>query len=224
MPATLADGAAIADRTLDATEVIWAGEDLLPPGAYIQLMFSKHGRFDVNASGCHYMNGRYAVERGRLLGAEVEARLIGCGEVRDDRDWWFARLLASEPQIGIDGTEVLLASEDVRVRLADHFEVATWELDPAFELGPERRTLHLLVLEGACASGQSPEGRILEPVVEYRPDHIAVEIRIRTLAEAVCPGNAPYPFTVELSEPVGNRRLSGGGSPIVPPVTPTPGG
>lgn len=220
---TPADRAAIADRTLDVTEVSPNAADLFPRGSFIQISFFGHGTFDLNASECHYASGRYAVENGRLHVAGVDAKVIGCGEVRDGRDWWFNRLLASEPDVLVEGDRVALAGADVSVTLIDHFEVATWELDPAFPLGPESRTLHLLVLEGACASGQSPEGRILDPIIGYEPDQITVEIRIRTMVNANCVGNAPYSYTVQLDEPVGDRWLSVGGRRIrAPEAVPTP--
>lgn len=119
---------------------------------------------------------------------------------------------------------VWLANAETLVGMTDHAERAIWELGPGFEITPETRTLHLLVTETACASGQSPEGRILEPTIGYSANAISISINMRVFGGAVnCIGNAPYPLTVELSEPVGDRRLIEGAS--LPPdveTTPTP--
>jgi hypothetical protein len=76
---------------------------------------------------------------------------------------------------------------------------------------PESSSLHVLVVEAACASGQSPEGRILDPIVEYQATRIRITIWIRRLpGTQTCQGNFGYPTTVELSQPVGARTLVDG--------------
>jgi heat shock protein HslJ len=198
----------LANRTYRVTSVLVGGQEMFAPGSFIELGLSEHGTLDVNASGCHYASGRYSVSDGRLSVADLDARVAGCGEVRDGRDWWFAQVLAAEPLASVDGARVLLRAADILVVLEAKAGEAWWELDPDFPLDPETRTLHLLVVEAACASGQSPEGRIQEPVVDYRQEVILIGITIRSLGpSANCMGNPRYPLTVELSEPLGDRRV-----------------
>lgn len=74
--------------------------------------------------------------------------------------------------------------------------------------------IHGLLEERSCASGASPEGRILGPVIEYQPDVIVVTFKVREVG-GMCPGNPQFPVTIQLSEPLGTRGLFDGG--VTPP-------
>lgn len=88
---------------------------------------------------------------------------------------------------------------------------ATWRLSPDEAPTSDSRTIRVLLTERACASGRSPEGRVLEPQIEYRVDAIFITLRVRSRAGAQeCPGNPEYPLTIELGEPLGDRALVDG--------------
>lgn len=101
------------------------------------------------------------------------------------------------------------------------FGPATWALDGA-DPAPPDTTFTAHVTEVACASGQSSEGRVQEPVVTYLEDVIIVTFFVEPL-EGVqdCPGNPPTPVEVQLEEPVGDRQLLDGG--VWPPRLPVEG-
>jgi hypothetical protein len=98
--------------------------------------------------------------------------------------------------------------------------VADWWIDPSVQrIGPDDRVISALVLENACASGRTAEGRILPPSVEYGAEVVVVTITVRSLSNADCPGHPPTPYTFELDEPLGERSLVDGGR--FPPGDPT---
>jgi hypothetical protein len=73
--------------------------------------------------------------------------------------------------------------------------------------------------ERACAGGQPPNGRVLAPVVVYRPDAIVVTIAVVTIpGDSDCEGNPSVPITIQLTEPLRDRLLLDGGT--VPPRVP----
>jgi hypothetical protein len=97
--------------------------------------------------------------------------------------------------------------------------LARWHL--AEDPSPSDQTLSLLVHEIECASGQSAEGRISEPAVEYREDAIIITMRVERRSDSEdCPGNPDTPYTLELTEAVGTRTLFDGGQ--TPPAAPEP--
>jgi hypothetical protein len=99
-------------------------------------------------------------------------------------------------------------------------KVARWAPAPDADVGPEVTTIPILVNEMECASGQSAEGRVLEPAVDYRDDAVVVTVRVIPLGGAqTCPGNPNTPASLELTEPLGERvLLDGGAIPPAPPV------
>lgn len=101
--------------------------------------------------------------------------------------------------------------------------VAAWEVQGTYR--PTDTELPVLVNENACASGQSAEGRIQQPDVDYRADAVVVTIRVRQRSSGEdCPGNPDTPFVLRLKEPVGSRMLlDGGQSPPGPPRLSTNG-
>jgi hypothetical protein len=88
---------------------------------------------------------------------------------------------------------------------------ADWWVNPAdLPLAPTAGTIHGFLREQACASGSSPEGRILGPWIEYRSDAIVVTYRVRVIG-GTCPSNPSYPITISLAENLGSRGLLDGG-------------
>jgi hypothetical protein len=94
---------------------------------------------------------------------------------------------------------------------------AEWRLDPAFPRpAAGDRQIHVLINEQACASGQSPEGRVLPPIVA--PSQTAMTIVILVTQRPGgqdCPGNPDFAMTVDLPEPLGGRPLLDGA--VFPP-------
>jgi len=86
---------------------------------------------------------------------------------------------------------------------------AWWSLDPSFNPTPETMSLPLIVREIQCASGIEPTGRI-EAHVEYLPTELRVTVIVNSVGgNANCPANPAVPFTVQLTEPLGNRQIVG---------------
>ena len=93
----------------------------------------------------------------------------------------------------------------------DGLDPATWAL-PGAAPGPAATSVPILVTEMGCASGQSSEGRVAEPIVEYTDDAVLLTTRVEPLAGNgfTCPGNPSTEVTVQLDEPLGDRELLDG--------------
>jgi hypothetical protein len=106
---------------------------------------------------------------------------------------------------------------------AGQAEPAVWWVAPGETLGASTTTIKAILNERACASGQSPEGRVQEPVIEYTAESVTVTISVTSRGGAQdCPSNPEFPMTITLAEPLGERVLLDGGS--IPPrdATSTP--
>ena len=99
---------------------------------------------------------------------------------------------------------------------------ATWVFDPNVPpAGPSDRRFSALVTEVECASGRSSEGRVLPPVIVYRPEEILVAFAVRPPRGDAgdCQSNPATRVVVELDEPIAGRRLVDAG--VFPPHDPT---
>jgi hypothetical protein len=98
--------------------------------------------------------------------------------------------------------------------LAEGLGTADWWLDPAQPRpGPKDRAFTALVLERACASGHSSDGRIAPPLVVYDADAITLTFGVRHRPGGQdCQGHPPGRFQVSLDEPLADRQLLDGGS------------
>ena len=92
------------------------------------------------------------------------------------------------------------------------FSGSELELDPAYPLpAPTDTTLHLLVTESACASGQPSDDRVLPPTIYARPRAITITYFVKPLRGFQnCQGNPPAAVELDLGEPLGDRRLMDG--------------
>jgi hypothetical protein len=90
---------------------------------------------------------------------------------------------------------------------------ADWWLDESFARPQgDDRVIHGRLVEGSCASGRSPEGRVGQPVIAYFQDAIVVTMSVRPRPGGQdCPSNPDFAFTIPLAEPLGTRRLFDGG-------------
>jgi hypothetical protein len=109
-------------------------------------------------------------------------------------------------------------------RYREGFSEAEWELDPSFP-APSREdsVVHVLANDRQCASGRSPEERMLAPEVEVEETVFVITFWARPV-EVVppntgvsCQGHSPVARTVDLGEPRGARGLADGG-PFPPRV------
>ncbi|MBE0011447.1 hypothetical protein DXT87_16975 [Arthrobacter sp. AET 35A] len=87
---------------------------------------------------------------------------------------------------------------------------ATWHLARPADVSADSTSLEVGVERAACASGRT--GTVLEPEVTYETDRIIVTTYVEPLTGGVqsCQGNDVVPLTVELGEPIGERKLVDG--------------
>jgi hypothetical protein len=100
----------------------------------------------------------------------------------------------------------------------DGLSLATWSLDPELPpLDAAATTFTALVTERACTGAQPMLGRLLPPSITYGADSVSLVFAATPLAGDVftCPGNPSMRVTVELREPLGERRLLDAG--LFPP-------
>jgi hypothetical protein len=98
---------------------------------------------------------------------------------------------------------------------------ATWALDPAADVGAETTEFTAWVTELGCASGRSSADRIRGPDIQISDGTVMVTFGVVPLGGAQeCQGNPPTAGTVQLPEPLGERRLLDGGRepPAEPPT------
>ena len=88
---------------------------------------------------------------------------------------------------------------------------ATWKLES--EPQPDATELTLLVEERACSSGRKLTEENTDADIEYTEEEIHIVMSGDPLRGAYnCIGNLPAPITVQLEEPIGDRRLVDAGS------------
>jgi hypothetical protein len=91
---------------------------------------------------------------------------------------------------------------------------AEWWIDQnVVPLAPGTELIHAIVREQSCASGDSAEDRVLNPVVVSRPDAIFITFAVvRRPGAQTCEPNPAFPHEFLLGEPVGGRSLFDGGT------------
>jgi hypothetical protein len=100
-----------------------------------------------------------------------------------------------------------------RLALPDGLGPAEFWVDPAAAPGPEATTIAGFIRERACASGRSPEGRVLDPIVVYGEAAVLVAYAVaKRPGGQECPSNPPLEVVLELAEPLGERALLDGGT------------
>jgi hypothetical protein len=88
-----------------------------------------------------------------------------------------------------------------------HLGPASVFLDGDGSLDPNTSKLDLLVVEQSCASGQSATGRV-QVDVDATADEIRLLVGVEPAEGAqTCPSNPATPVTVDLDEPIGDRRV-----------------
>lgn len=90
-------------------------------------------------------------------------------------------------------------------------EAARWELAPGEQIDPETVSFEAQVFEQACASGASPEGRIVGPAVIPLEDSVLVILGTRPPpGPQTCITGPPATVRVQLPEPLRDRQLLDG--------------
>jgi hypothetical protein len=133
-----------------------------------------------------------------------------------------ADFLATREVVG-EGTEVLSVTVQLNVSLARRaswnrcrpkavmragLNVGSWSLDAA-KPRQSAHVLRLLVQEQSCASGRSPEGRIVGPAIRTGATSVVILFGIAQLSAGVvtCQGNPSTWVDVDLGEAIGDRDL-----------------
>ncbi len=91
---------------------------------------------------------------------------------------------------------------------ASGFGPAETILDAEVEPDPESTTLHILIRERDCASGQAPIDRDVVPVVVEVGDRVEITTLVAPVTGgADCPSNPWFPVVVELDKALGDRTV-----------------
>jgi hypothetical protein len=116
-----------------------------------------------------------------------------------------------------DGTWLLTSDSPCTQRLVTDDDLGEADLTLADTPAPGDTSVDLLVHERACASGQSADGRIQLVELNEATEQVQLRIGVRPPEGdgQSCQGNPPTPFTVELSEPLGEREITD--ATVVPP-------
>lgn len=90
--------------------------------------------------------------------------------------------------------------------------VALWELEETPD--PDATELRISVSEQACASGRTLKPEEIQTEVEYSADSVTILATADPLPKGAhtCQGNPSTTITVELDEPIGDRKLLDAGS------------
>jgi hypothetical protein len=135
----------------------------------------------------------------------------------------FALVACASPAPSSTPTSVPSAQPSAAPSAEGQAEPAVWWVATGETLGATTTSIKAILNERACASGQSPEGRVQDPVIEYTAESVTVTISVTSRGGAQdCPSNPEFPITITLAEPLGERVLLDGGS--IPPrdATTTP--
>lgn len=100
----------------------------------------------------------------------------------------------------------------LEVMLPVWLNAVDWRLDPSAEPPTsDSTTIHVLVTERACASGQAIGERLLGPQVIVTDTEVLIAFAAQALGGPQdCPGNPETPVTIELSGPIGPRVVANG--------------
>jgi hypothetical protein len=94
-----------------------------------------------------------------------------------------------------------------RTALRDEPTPASWVLAPSAAVTPASTDIPVLVTEAACTGGQLATGRIIASIT-YDVDTVTVDLRTKPppAGDHDCQA-VTTPYTVRLSEPLGDRQL-----------------
>lgn len=94
--------------------------------------------------------------------------------------------------------------------------IAIWQLDPEIPYEPGSTTVHLMITEGQCASGQAPEDRDVYVFLSQDSDGTTLSVYVENYG-GTCPSNPWYPIVVELPAPPADGTFLGASPHHHPP-------
>jgi hypothetical protein len=143
----------------------------------------------------------------RLVAFDTDGVLfLQAGTRKEGVSFWYAEFGPAET----DWEPVRWGQCDIQPAF-EGVEAARWELVAEEQTGPSTQDFDVLVFEQACASGASPEGRIVGPAVIPLEDSLIVILATRPPpGPQTCEPGPPATVRVQLAEPLGNRQLLDG--------------
>ena len=202
----------------ELTSTIIGAPTRLDPGAVVPLEDTAitvvgQTRVDEDAGLRTILIGRVGPKAFRVVASFNDESEVTASK---DNGWYYAWWPGT---IGIGGIASLDNKSLVQSAVdspADQVEgrvgPAAWWVDPTAPAPePDATTISALIRERACASGRSPEGRVIAPTIFSSEDAVLVSVFVRQPAGAQdCPGNPEFPLEITLPEPLGDRRLLDG--------------
>ena len=146
-------------------------------------------------------------DRVDLIRKLAKPAVIAPGDVRTHHAITLERVTGATNVV--DGTWMLMSDSPCTQRLIAGGNLGEADVTLARTPSPEDTAIDLLVHERACASGQSAEGRIelIELTETARQVQLRIGVRPPTGDAQTCQSNPPTAYSVELAEPVGDRRI-----------------
>jgi hypothetical protein len=171
----------------------------------------------------HAMDSGRTVALGRIGPEAAKAKIpfddASVIQAAKDNGWWatwWRGVVPAASFVATDAKDIVIGHATKPPEAVDTgVSVATWWIDPAHAAPTAKSTtIHALVREQACASGQSAEGRVEAPIIKLDAASITVTYRVRGRQGTGqdCQGNPTTPIELTLPEPLGNRTLLDGGS------------
>lgn len=170
----------------------------------------------------HAMDGGRSIAFGRIGPDAAKAKVsfddATVIQAASSAGWWATWWRGNVPAATFAATD----AKDIAVGHAEKppeavdtgVTTAHWWIDPA-RPGPTATstTVHAIVMEEACSSGNSAEGRVEPPIVEIGSAAITVTYRVRGRPGTAqdCQSNKPTPVELVLPELLGDRKLLDGG-------------
>jgi hypothetical protein len=149
-----------------------------------------------------------------IAGFDDEAEVVASMSNGWYATWWrttrSAATVAAVDRQNVAIRRAPLPDEPVEGRVS----AATWWVDPdAGSPARDATMIPAIIQERECASGRNPEGRVAEPQVSSAADAVLVTIWVRLApGPQDCQGNPTFPLSIDLKEPLGDRRLLDGSS------------
>ena len=177
-----------------------------------------HTRVDEETGSRTILIGRVGPQAYRVVAAFDDESEVTASK---DNGWfyaWWSGTIGIGGIASVDNKSLVQASvESPAAQVEGRVGPAAWWVDPAAPApGPDAATISALIRERACASGRSPEGRVIAPTIFSSEEAVLVSVFVRQPVGAQdCPGNPAFPLEITLPEPLGARRLLDGSE--VPP-------
>lgn len=183
----------------------------------------EHSDADLTAARAAVSDVMQRQREGRVDQGLTPGDVFGMG-IRSDTNRLHVDMYTDDPATQaaladvVDPALVCLAIEEVPT--ASDAEAADWAPAANADLSSASSTVALDVIERACASGGSADGRVVVQDVRYETDAVVVTIGVVPPPGVNgCPGNPITPFILDLAEPLAGRQLRDGFD--TPPSVPT---